>query len=105
MEAEYVTCFFALQDIVRICQLLKDLSLERYHPTLVYIDNISVRQVHHHQSKPIDTKNHWILDLMSSGAVQLIHVVTEDQWADILTKMVLGVVFWRHIDTLISTHF
>jgi hypothetical protein len=43
MEAEYIACFFAIQDIVWIRQLLKDLGLERTLPTSVHIDNKSTR--------------------------------------------------------------
>jgi hypothetical protein len=43
MEAEYIACFFAIQDIVWIRQLLKDLGLERTLPASVHIDNKSAR--------------------------------------------------------------
>jgi hypothetical protein len=43
MEAEYIACFFAIQDIVWIRQLLKDLGLERTLPTSVHIDNKSIQ--------------------------------------------------------------
>ena len=63
MEAEYLACFFAIQDVVWIRQLLKDIDLERSRPTKVYIDNQSARQlamnpVHHQRSKHIDIKYH-----------------------------------------------
>ena len=56
MEAEYLACFFAIQDVVWIRQLLKDNDLERSRPTKVFIDNQSARQlamnpVHHQCSK------------------------------------------------------
>ena len=59
MEAEYLACFFAIQDVVWIRQLLKDIDLKRSRPTRVYIDNQSARQlamnpVHHQRSKHID---------------------------------------------------
>ncbi len=102
MEAEYIACFFALQDVVWIRQLLKDLGLERTDPTHVHIDNRSARQlaenpVHHQRSKHIDIKYHWIRDMVAAGTVQLIDVPTEDQRADFLTKSLRGDVFWRHV--------
>ena len=101
MEAEYIACFFALQDVVWIRQLLKDLGLERTDPTHVQIDNRSARQlaenpVHHQRSKHIDIK-YWIRDMVAAGTVQLIDVPTEDQRADFLTKSLRGDVFWRHV--------
>ena len=67
MEVGYLACFFAIQDIVWIRQLLKDIDLERFRPTKVHIDNQSARQlamypVHHQRSKHIDIKYHWIRD-------------------------------------------
>ena len=110
MEVEYIACFLAIQDIVWIRQLLKVLDLERYSPTRVFIDNSSARQlamnpVHHQRSKHIDIKYHWIRDMVADKVVILIHVPTEDQRADILTKTVSGVVFKSHVDYLLSTQF
>ena len=61
MEAEYLACFFAIQDVVWIRQLLKNIDLERSRPTRVFIDNQSARQlamnpVHHQRSQHIDIK-------------------------------------------------
>jgi hypothetical protein len=81
MEAEYIACFFAIQDIVWIRQLLKDLGLERTLPTSVHIDNKSARQLaenpaHHQRSKHIDIKYHWIRDMVSSATVKLHDVIS-----------------------------
>ena len=62
MEAEYLACFFAIQDVVWIRQLLKDIDLERSRPTCVYIDNQSARQlamnpVHHQRSKSMSLRS------------------------------------------------
>ena len=105
MEAEYIACFFAIQDIVWIRQLLKDLGLERTLPTSVHIDNKSARQlaenpVHHQRSKHIDIKYHWIRDMVSSATVKLHDVHTDDQRADFLTKTLRGDAFWRHVRAL-----
>jgi hypothetical protein len=106
MEAEYIACFFAIQDIVWIRQLLKDLGLERTLPTSVHIDNKSARQlaensVHHQWSKHIvDIKYHWIRDMVLSATVKLHDVHTDDQRADFLTKTLRGEVFWRHVRAL-----
>ena len=107
MEAEYIACFFILQEVAWIRQLLKDLQLERTLPTRVLIDNKSARQlaenpVHHQRSKHIDIKFHWIRDMVAAGTVQLVDVPTEDQRADFLTKTLRGEVFWRHVRALLS---
>ena len=101
MEAEYLACFFAIQDVVWIRQLLKDIDLERSRPTKVFIDNQSSRQlamnpVHHPRSKHIDTKYHWIRDKVTAQEIELVHVPTTEQRADFLTKTLPADVFWRH---------
>jgi hypothetical protein len=95
MEAEYIACFFCIQDVVWIRQLLKDLGLT----TTLQIDNRSAHQlaenpVHHQRSKHIDIQYNWIRGMVSSRTVQLIDVPTEDQRADFLTKALRGDVFW-----------
>ena len=101
MEAEYLACFFAIQDVVWIRQLLKDIDLERSRPTKVYIDNQSARQlamnpVHQQRSKHIDIKYHWICDKVAAQEIELVHVPTTEQRADFLTKTLSADVFWRH---------
>jgi len=102
MEAEYVACFFCLQEVAWIRQLLKDIGMERDFPTHVHIDNRSARQlaenpVHHQRSKHIDIKFHWIRDMVASQTVQLMDVPTADQRADFLTKTLGREDFWRHV--------
>jgi hypothetical protein len=48
MEVEYIACFFCIQDVVWIRQLLKDLGLERTLLTTLQIDNRSAA----HQNLP-----------------------------------------------------
>jgi hypothetical protein len=53
MEAEYIACFFCVQDIAWIRQLLKDLGLERTLPTAIRIDNHSAHQQAETQTVPL----------------------------------------------------
>jgi hypothetical protein len=103
MEAEYIAAFFAVQDIVWILQLLRDIGLQRSRPIPVHIDNMSARQlamnpVHHQRSKHIDIKYHWLRDQVAASRVVLIHTDTTDQRADFLTKSVSGVIFHKHVN-------
>ena len=55
------------------------------------IDNKSAislckKPVHHDKSKHINTRYHYIRDCEEEGKVEVDHVCTEDQLADILTK-------------------
>jgi hypothetical protein len=106
MEAKYIACFFCIQDVAWIRQLLKDLGLERTLPTTVQIDNRSAHQlaetpVNHQRSKHIDIKYHWIWDMVSSRTVQLIDAPTEGQRADVMTQALRGDVFWRHVRSVL----
>ena len=81
------------------------LGLTRNKPTPVSIDNKSAKDlalnpVHHQRSKHIDVKYHWLRDKVIDGTVDLLQVDTEDQRADVLTKVVDGSTFNYHIDYL-----
>jgi hypothetical protein len=52
MESEYIACFFCIQDVMWIRQLLKDLGLERTLPTTVQIDNRSAHQLAENPRSP-----------------------------------------------------
>jgi hypothetical protein len=57
----------------------------------LFIDNMSAialakNPVHHDRSKHIDIKFHFIREIMEAGQVEISHVGTQDQLADLLTK-------------------
>ena len=57
----------------------------------LYIDNRSALSVaknpeHHGCMKHLDLRFYWLRDVVHSGLIQVHHVRTEDQPADILTK-------------------
>jgi hypothetical protein len=47
---------------------------------------LSKNPVFHDRSKHIDTRYHYIRDCVAKGVVDVSHVGTDDQLADILTK-------------------
>ena len=47
---------------------------------------LSKNPVYHERSKHIDTRFHYIRDCVSNGQVDVEHVRTDNQLADILTK-------------------
>lgn len=72
---------------------------------MLLIDNKSAidlahNPVHHQRSKHIDIKYHWLRDKITDGTIAMAHVSTTDQRADILTKVVDGSVFHRHVASL-----
>ena len=58
---------------------------------MIYCDNsstiaLSKNFVFHKRTKHIDTKFHYIRELVNNGEIVLQHCKTEEQYADILTK-------------------
>ena len=106
MEAEYISCYFLVQEITWVRAFLASVDLKRSCPTIVYIDNKSAislanNPVHHQRSKHIDVKYHWIRDKILDKTVYLQYVATSDQRADVLTKVVDGVLFHKHLPFLV----
>lgn len=72
-------------------QMWSQLGLERPSPTIIYVDNqgaidLTKNAVHHKRSKHIDIKYHFIRDCVANGIVEIPHVASEDNIADVLTK-------------------
>ena len=73
--------------------------------TVIYCENqscikMSENPVDHDRSKHIDTRYHYIRDMVQKGAVQLQYLSTDEQIADILTKPLTRVKFEYFRDKL-----
>ena len=105
MEAEYISCYFLIQEITWIRALLKSVGLARKFPTIVYIDNKSAvslanNPVYHQRSKHIDVKFHWLRSKIQDKTVFPQYLSTSRQLADMLTKVIDGAVFHTHLSDL-----
>ena len=81
----------AAKDILWFRQLLVDVGFEQGDQTVLYSDNMSairlVRNPEFHQrTKHIEVQYQHIRELQENGTISLMHVRTQDQLADILTK-------------------
>jgi len=90
-EAEYVAAAAAACQGVWLSRLIGDLLGTKEAPIKLLMDNMSAialskNPVHHDRSKHIDTKFHFIRECIEQGKVEIDHVRTEDQLADIFTK-------------------
>lgn len=90
-EAEFVAATSCVCHAIWLRSLFKELNFAQEDPTEIYIDNKSAialakNPVFHDRSKHIDTKYHFIREHISKKEVELIHVKTHDQIADIFTK-------------------
>ncbi|GJW86882.1 retrovirus-related pol polyprotein from transposon TNT 1-94 [Tanacetum coccineum] len=90
-EAEYVAASWCMCHAIWLKNLLSELQSQQHEATEIRIDNKSAIElarnpVHHERSKHIDVRFHFIREQIRNGEVQLIHVASRDQVADIFTK-------------------
>jgi hypothetical protein len=90
-EAEYRGAAIATCEAIWLKRLLKDLHEEVSDPTVIYCDNLSSIQlgknpISHARKKHIEVHYHFVREHVLSGEVELQHVPTDQQVADIFTK-------------------
>jgi hypothetical protein len=93
-EAEYRGAVMAACVVAWLRKLFGDLGLHVNRQVVIYCDNLSSIQlarnpVFHAQTKHIEVHYHFIREKVLAGEIDLVYVSTEDQVADIFTK-VLG---------------
>ena len=91
VETEYVAAKAAACQAVWMRMMLRSLCQEQAKGTMIYCDNnlaiaLSKNFVFHKRTKHIDTKFHYIRELVNNGEIILKHCRTQGQFADILTK-------------------
>ena len=72
-------------------QLLQELLCEVTKATLVYCDNVfavylAAIPVHHRWTKHIEVDIHFVREHVALGRVRVLHVPTDQQFADVMTK-------------------
>jgi len=90
-EAEYRGATIAACEVVWLQKLLSDLGQLVDAPIVIYCDNISNillanNPVYHAKTKHIEVHHHFIREKIIAKEIDLIHVSTKDQVADIFTK-------------------
>ena len=90
-EAEYRAACEAAKEAMFLRALLNDLSFSQINPTKIYVDNTGAKNIAKNpvvskRSKHIDLRYHYLRRLVRDEAVELVHVNTEDNVADMLTK-------------------
>eukprot|EP00253_Pinus_taeda_P029928 PITA_29928 len=90
-EAEYVAATAAACQAVWMRRMLRSLGQEQSKATVIICDNssaiaLSKNSVFHKRTKHIDTRFHYIRELVRNGEIVLEHYRTQEQVADILTK-------------------
>jgi transposase InsO family protein len=90
-EAEYIASANAACQGIWLNRLLGEILGIPTPRVKLLVDNMSAialskNPVHHDRSKHIDVQYHFIRDCVDKGEVDIVHVGTNDQLADILTK-------------------
>jgi len=90
-EAEYIASANAACQGIWLSRLLGELLGIQAPMVRLLVNNksaiaLSKNHVHHDRSKHIDTRYHLIRDCVDRGEVDIDHVGTTEQLADILTK-------------------
>eukprot|EP00253_Pinus_taeda_P015716 PITA_15716 len=90
-KAEYVAATAVACQAIWMRRMLRSLCQEQAKGTVIFCDNssaiaLSKNYVFHKRTKHIDTKSHYIRDLVNNGEIVLVHCKTQEQVVDILTK-------------------
>jgi len=90
-EAEYRAVAHVIAECCWLRQLLQELHVPLRVATVVYCDNVSAvymtaNPVHHHLTKHIEIDIHFVREKVALGEVRVLHVPSQYQFADIMTK-------------------
>jgi len=100
-EAEYVAVTAATCQSVWMRRIMTELLHEQQEPTQIFCDNkstiaLSKNHVFHKRSKHIDTRYHFIRELINSNEISVEFCRSEDQFADMFTKPLAKELFEIH---------
>ena len=97
-EAEYIATSMACCEAVWLRKLFSELFGHALDTIVIFCDKwsgirLSENSVFDDRSKHIDIRYHFIRDMVQRGSVRLHHIGTNEQVADILTKLLGKVKF------------
>jgi hypothetical protein len=105
-ESEYMAMYYAVTEVLSLRHLMDEIGYGQNAPTKVHEDNEGSIKVAnnprcHERLKHIDLKHHIIRDAIESKDIEVMHVQTANQDADILTKPLPKKEHWRHADKML----
>ena len=106
-EAEYIALSETIKELLWMSMALRELGVKQDRPIRVNIDNKAAKRlaenaVNHERSKHIDTRYHFIRQVVESGKVQLHYVDTKKNVSDLLTKATSRKVFSSLVGRLVN---
>lgn len=92
-EAEYMALFEAVREAIWIKSVLNSIYIELSEPIVIFEDNnscisIANNPTNHKKSKHIDIKYHFTREQINKNVIQLKHISTGNQLADMFTKAI-----------------
>lgn len=104
-EAEYISLANGVCEAKWLRSILKELNFNCSSPTIIHEDNQSCMKIaqdscQHKKMKHIDIKFNFVRDTISNKEVQLKYIPTNDQLADIMTKPIGKILFFKHVQNL-----
>ena len=90
-EAEYRGMAKAICELLWIRNLMLDLQIKPVNPMKLYCDNkaacdIAHNPVQHDRTKHVEVDRHFIKEKLEEKLIEVPHVRSQDQLADVLTK-------------------
>ena len=107
-EAEYIALGECTRELVYLRGVLEFMQPGISLGTVpIYEDNMGAvnlakNPVGSSRTKHIDVRHHFLRDLVKKGSIKVVHVDSEYQHADILTKALSKSIFRRHVETLMN---
>ena len=104
-EAEYMALSEASKEAVHLKALLDSIGLKNQPAVIIYEDNqaaqkIAENPVLHDRTKHIDIRYHFVRELVSTMAIDIVYIQTTLMVADLLTKAVSLVVYKALVNKL-----
>ena len=104
-EAEFRGMVHGICEFLWIRRILRDLGIVLTKPMKLYCDNesavkIANNPVQHDRTKHVEIDRHFIKDHLEKATVELPHVASAEQLADMLTKGVCSRIFQSSLDKL-----
>jgi len=108
LEAEYISLSHATRHILWHQMLIRELGFKPDRPFNLHNDNrgaiaLTRDPQFHGRSKHIDIRHHFLHELIKRGNLNIHHIRSEDNIADIFTKPLTDTLFKKFVSFLVKT--